>query len=43
MIVKLQWKLKKSAGAPFAVEVPDVFFQAFGMEKDKAATRQPRV
>jgi hypothetical protein len=35
MIVKLQWKLKKSTEAPFAVEVPDVFSQAFVMEKDK--------
>ena len=34
MIVKLQWKLKKSTEAPFAVEVPDVFTQAFVMEKD---------
>jgi hypothetical protein len=34
MIVKLQWKLKKSTEAPFAVEVPDVFAQAFVMEKD---------
>ena len=34
MIVKLQWKLKKSTEAPFAVEVPDVFSQAFVMEKD---------
>ena len=34
MIVKLQWKLKKSTEAPFAVEVPDVFKQAFVMEKD---------
>jgi hypothetical protein len=34
-IVKLQWKLKKSTEAPFAVEVPDVFSQAFVMEKDK--------
>jgi hypothetical protein len=25
MIVKLQWKLKKSTEAPFVVEVPDVF------------------
>jgi len=33
-IVKLQWKLKKSTEAPFAVEVPDVFSQAFAMEKD---------
>src|SRR6202046_5905508 len=34
MIVKLQWKPKKSTEAPFAVEVPDVFTQAFVMEKD---------
>jgi hypothetical protein len=34
MIVKLQWKLKKSTEAPFVVEVPDVFSQAFVMEKD---------
>src|SRR5271157_6279228 len=34
MIVKLQWKPKKSTEAPFAVEVPDVFSQAFVMEKD---------
>ena len=34
MIVKLQWKLKKSREAPFVVEVPDVFSQAFVMEKD---------
>jgi len=34
MVVKLQWKLKKSTEAPFAVEVPDVFSQAFVMEKD---------
>ena len=34
MIVKLQWKLKKSTEAPFAVEVQDVFSQAFVMEKD---------
>jgi hypothetical protein len=33
-IVKLQWKHKKSPEAPFAVEVPDVFTQAFVMEKD---------
>jgi hypothetical protein len=33
-IVKLQWKQKKSAEAPFAVDVPDVFSQAFVMEKD---------
>jgi hypothetical protein len=33
-IVKLQWKPKKSTEAPFVVEVPDVFSQAFVMEKD---------
>ena len=34
MIVKLQWSPKKSSEAPFAVDVPDVFKQAFVMEKD---------
>jgi hypothetical protein len=34
MIVKLQWKQKKSIEAQFAVDVPDVFTQAFVMEKD---------
>ncbi len=34
MIVKLQWKPKKSTEAPFEVDVPDVFSQAFVMEKD---------
>jgi hypothetical protein len=33
-IVKLQWKPKKSTEAQFAVDVPDVFTQAFLMEKD---------
>jgi hypothetical protein len=33
-IVKLQWKHKKSTEAPFVVEVPEVFSQAFVMEKD---------
>ena len=33
-IVKLQWKPKQSTEAPFAVEVPDVFSQAFVIEKD---------
>jgi cytochrome P460 len=33
-IVKLQWKPKKSSEAPFVVDVPDVFSQAFVMEKD---------
>ena len=33
-MVKLQWKPKKSSDAPFAVDVPDVFTQAFVMEKD---------
>ena len=36
MIVKLQWKLKKSTEAPFSVEVPDVFSQAFVMEKNSS-------
>jgi hypothetical protein len=31
---KLQWKFKKSTEAPFVVDVPDVFAQAFLMEKD---------
>jgi Cytochrome P460 len=34
MIVKLQWKPKKSKEAPFVVDVPDLFTQAFVMEKD---------
>jgi hypothetical protein len=33
-IVKLQWKPMKSTEAPFVVDVPDVFKQAFVMEKD---------
>jgi Cytochrome P460 len=33
-IAKLQWSHKKSTEAPFPVEVPDVFKQAFVMEKD---------
>src|SRR3982751_2330920 len=35
-IVKLQWTPRKSAEAPFAVDVPDIFTQAFVMEKDSA-------
>ena len=38
-IAKLQWKPKKSTEAPFVVDVPDVFSQAFVMEKD--STRFP--
>jgi hypothetical protein len=34
MIVKLQWKQKKSTEAQFDVDVPDFFTQAFVMEKD---------
>src|ERR1700723_3649088 len=34
MIVKLQWTPKKSTEAQFPVDVPDVFKQAFVMEKD---------
>jgi hypothetical protein len=33
-IAKLQWNPKKSTEAPFAVDVPDTFAQAFFMEKD---------
>ncbi len=33
-VAKLQWKPKKSTEAQFAVDVPDVFRQAFVMEKD---------
>ena len=33
-IVKLQWKPKKSTEAPFDVDVPDVFTQAFVIEKN---------
>ena len=32
--MKLQWKPKKSTEATFDVEVPDVFTQAFVIEKD---------
>jgi len=34
MIVKLQWKPKKSTEAPFVVDVPDTFVEAFVIEKD---------
>ena len=33
-VAKLQWKFKKSTEAPFAVDVPAAFSQAFLMEKD---------
>lgn len=33
-IAKLQWNPKKSTEAPFVVDVPDTFAQAFFMEKD---------
>ena len=33
-VAKLQWKPKKSTEAQFVVDVPDVFTQAFVMEKD---------
>src|SRR3982750_4114473 len=33
-IVKLQWKPKKRTEAPFVVDGPDVFTQAFVIEKD---------
>jgi hypothetical protein len=35
-IAKLQWSPKKSTEAPFEVDVPDAFKQAFMMEKDSA-------
>jgi hypothetical protein len=46
-IAKLQWKPKRSTEAPFVVDVPDVFTQAFVIEKDskrfpKAADRDTR-
>lgn len=34
MIVKLQWTQKKSNEAPFVVDLPDTFKEAFVMEKD---------
>jgi hypothetical protein len=40
MIVKLQWKPKKSTEAPFVVDVPDVFTQAFVIEKDSKRIAQ---
>jgi hypothetical protein len=39
MIVKLQWKPKKSTEAPFVVDVRDVFTQASVMEKDISEKR----
>ncbi len=42
MIVKLQWKPKKSTEAQFAVDVPDVFKQAFVMEKDSTEISENR-
>jgi hypothetical protein len=36
-IAKLQWKPKKSTEAPFVVDVPEVFTQAFVMEKNSKA------
>src|ERR1700740_2185472 len=33
-IAKLQWKPKKSTEAPFVVDVPDTFSQAFFIEKN---------
>src|SRR5207249_1673172 len=39
-IVKLQWKPKKSTEAPFVVDVPDVFTQAFVIEKDSKRFRK---
>jgi hypothetical protein len=36
-IAKLQWKPKKSTEAPFVVDVPDTYSQAFFMEKKSKA------
>ena len=33
-IAKLQWSFRKSTEAPFVVDVPDAFTQAFVIEKD---------
>ena len=33
-IAKIEWKPKKSTEAPFVVDVPDIFTQAFVIEKD---------
>lgn len=33
-IAKLPWRPRKSTEAPFVVDVPDVFTQAFVIEKD---------
>ena len=40
-VAKLQWTFKKSTEAPFAVDVPDKFAQAFLMEKD--SKRFPKI
>jgi hypothetical protein len=42
MIVKLQWKPKKSTEAPFVVDVPDVFSQAFVIGKGQQAISEKR-
>jgi hypothetical protein len=39
-IVKLQWKPKKSTEAPFVVDVPDVFTQAFVIERTASDFRK---
>jgi len=40
MIAKLQWKPKKSTEAPFVVEVPDVFKQAFVIKRTARDSRK---
>jgi Cytochrome P460 len=40
-IVKLQWKPKKSTEAPFDVDVPDVFTQAFVIGRTASDFRTP--
>ena len=42
-IVKHQWKPKKSTEAPFVVDVPEVFTQAFVIEKNSKISEKRRV
>jgi hypothetical protein len=42
MIVKLQWKPKKSTEAPFVVDVPDVFYPGFRHRKGQQEISEKR-
>jgi len=42
-IVKLQWKPKRSTEAPFVVDVPDVFSQAFVMKRHQEISENRRM